>query len=439
MKAPKNFFLDHDSDDGCHGGCSEYSGLSRRNFLHLGAGLLTTAAMPAWLPRVALADSHHGGRDVIVSIFLRGGWDGLTVCAPFGDARYAELRPNLAVAPPDASGNRRSLDLDGFFGFAPAMEPLLEAYQAGDLLLVQACGLETSTRSHFDAMRLVEFGQGEAPAVGTGWLGRHLASTAPTLADAVLRAVALGPGLPMTLAGAPAALPIPDLANFGLLGDLKTASARGQALREMYAHANEAMSEATSSTFGTFDLLDRIDFEGYSPAASAVYPESDFGKSLKSTAALIKAEVGVEAIAVDFGGWDTHGRQEPFEGRMAGLMSDFSGALAAFRADLDVASTRVTTVVMSEFGRNAAENGSGGTDHGHGGLMMVLSPGVHGGRVLGDWPGLAPHQLYEGQDLAITTDYRDVLSEILSERLGNANPAAVFDDPSYRARALGIF
>ena len=421
-------------------GCGEYTDLSRRSFLNRGASLLALAAMPAWLPRVALAESHHGGRDVLVSIFLRGGWDGLTVCAPFGDRHYAGLRPSLAVAAPDASGNRRALDLDGFFGFAPAMEPLLDAYRAGDLLLVHACGLESSTRSHFDAMRFVEFGQGEAHGVGTGWLGRHLANTAPSFADAALRAVALSPGLPLTLAGAPAALPIPDLANFGLLGDPLSEAAREEAVREMYARAGEALSRSTSRTFETIDLLDRIDFEGYGPAAGAVYPESDFGRSLKSTAALIKAEIGVEAVAVDLGGWDTHDRQEPFEGYMARHMGDFSGSLAAFHADLEAAtSARVTTVVMSEFGRNAAENGSGGTDHGHGGLMMVLSPGVRGGRVLGEWPGLAPQRLYEGQDLAITTDYRDVLSEILRERLDNSNPAAVFDDPAYRARALGIF
>lgn len=262
-------------------GCREYGQLSRRHFMGGLGGLIAAAAVPAWVPRVVLAQDEVSGRDVIVSIFLRGGLDGLTVCPPYGDAAYLGLRPNLGLRPPDAAGENRAIDLDGFFGFAPAMQPLVEAYRDGDLLLVHACGLaNAATRSHFEAMSNMETGQNKAPAeLFNGWLGRHLQMTAPTLESAVLRAVGIGAGLPLTLVGGPKSLPIADLGAFGLPGFEETAAERREAMETMYRFASSAALKTTAEgTFQTVDLLAQIDFEGYQPAGGAEYPQSEFGQ-----------------------------------------------------------------------------------------------------------------------------------------------------------------
>ena len=425
--------------DDCKG-CDEYRRLDRRQFLGRGAGLAALAMAPAWLPKVVFADSDSSSRDVIVSLFMRGGGDGLTLVAPFGESAYYDLRPSLAVQPPDASSPNKAIDLDGFFGFPPAMSPLVGAYQAGDLLIAHACGLDAGTRSHFEAMHFMEVGRGDPPtSLVTGWLGRHLAATAPTTADAALRALGIGAGLQRTLIGAPRSLPILAPEAFGLAGRPATRARRQQALEEMYSVYSEPLRTSARDTFRAVDLLKRIGFNGYQPAGGARYPDTDYGNALKSTAALIKADVGVEAVAIDLDGWDTHDVQGPFAGFMAGLMEEFAQGLAAFHRDVIGQGRRnVVVVAMSEFGRNARENGSAGTDHGTGGAMFVLGGHIRGGRVLSDWPGLEREQLFEGQDLEITTDYRDLLSEILIKRAGNTDIRQVFSDPSYNRRDHGI-
>lgn len=429
-------------------GCIEYrhleprGGISRRRFVGWSAGLAVAAAVPAWLPRAVLAESHNGDRDVLVSLFLRGGADALSLCPPYLEPAYHRLRPTLALAPPDAGGTSAALDLDGTFGLAPALAPLLPAYDAGDLLVVHACGQPAGTRSHFAAMNLMEVGtQTPAGDLITGWLGRHLAATAASDQDAVLRAVALGTGLPRTLVGGPRTLPVPDPAAFDLGGDPATAGARREAIERMYAGTGDALETSAAATIRTIDLLAAIDFPSYRPAGGAVYPESELGQALRAAAALIRAEVGVEALAIDAGGWDTHDFQGPADGAMAGRMADLGAGLAAFHADLDAAGgsgEKVTLVAMSEFGRNAFENASFGTDHGHGGLMLALGRPVNGGQVISRWPGLEPEQLYQGQDLDVTIDYRDVLAEIVRKRLDNENLAAVFPDPAYTPFEHGV-
>jgi uncharacterized protein (DUF1501 family) len=425
-------------------GCPEYDRISRRRFLGLGAGAFVAAALPAWLPRVALADigSPAGSavRDVLVSVSLRGGADGLTLCPPFGDEGYYALRPTLAVPRPDSSSPHRALNLDGFFGFAPSLRPLLDLYQDGSLLVVHATGLPLRTRSHFSAMFLNEVGQPAPPASRVnGWIAEHLRAVPPARADAVLRAVGNGIGLPRSLVGAPATAPVRDLAASGFAGDPVTVAARRRALTAMYAAAPDPLRAPAASTLLTVDLLERIRYASYQPAGGAVYPDDELGRALRSTAALIKAGVGVEAATIECGGWDSHSDQGPFDGAMALLLKSLAEGLAAFHADLFTnGPANVVLVVQTEFGRNAWENGSRGTDHGHAGAMLVLGGHVAGGRVLTRWPGLAPEELYEGQDLALTIDARDILSEILKKRLGNPDPWSVFADPAYTPEEHGV-
>ncbi len=426
-------------------GCGEYQQLSRRRFLGLSGGLAASALVPSWLPRVALADTENSARDVLVSIFLRGGSDALTLCPPFFEPNYYRLRPTLAIPPPDSLKPGRALDLDGRFGLPPAMAPLLDPFRDQALAIVHACGFDNPTRSHFAAMHFMEVGQAHPPtSLFSGWLGRHLQTTPPLRPDALLRAVGLNVGLPRTLLGAPQTLPIPDLEAFGFSGPPASAAARRQALAALYADAEPMLQTSATNTLGTIDLLEQIDFAGYRPAGGALYPADDFGTALRSSAALIKAEIGVEAVAIDLGGWDTHEFQGPLDGGMAQLMQSFAGGLAAFYQDLwssnftRAGAPRVIVIALSEFGRNASENASKGSDHGHGGLMFVLGSGVLGGRVISEWPGLEREQLYDGQDLAITIDYRDVLSEILARRLATPDVRAVFSDPSYRPVARGV-
>ena len=413
-------------------GCREYNELSRRQFLRGAAGASALAALaPAWLPQVAFAQSANTSRDVLVSIYLRGGADGLSLCVPHGDVDYyaSGVRPTLAVARPDSSDPNRATDLNGFFGLAPAMTPLMPAYNAGNLLVVHATGSIDGTRSHFDAQRYMELGVPNDISIHTGWLGRHLESAAPLVPSAPLRALSLGSAIPVTLAGSDKTLPIPDPAHFDIGGNAKYVADNRAWLQQDYSNAPDLVKAAAENTISTLDLLHKINFAGYKPGGSAVYPTSSFGRSLQAAAALIKAQVGVEAIHVDLGGWDTHTNEGPVGGQMAQVMGNFAGSLAAFHLDLfSGTNTNVTVVAVSEFGRNVRENASKGTDHGHGNVMFVLGGHIAGGRVLSQWPGLSAAKLYQGQDLQVTIDHRDILAEIVSRRLGNSDLGFVFPD-----------
>lgn len=429
---------DHDASDA---GCAEYRALTRRQFLRTGASAsaaaLAVPTLDAWLPRLVMAAPDARERDVIVSIFLRGGADGLTLCVPFGDADYYASRPTLAIPRPDATSPHRATALDDFFAFPPAMTPLLPAYRAGELLVVHAVGQGHDSRSHFDAQRFMEVGKAADPTVVTGWLGRHLASVAPMRANARLRGLGVYPGLRKTLVGAPRTLPVyhPEL---GIGGHPGTMAERVAFLEAAYAGEPDPLRTTALDTLSANALLSSVDIRGYVPANGAVYGDNVFATGLRSVAALIKADVGLEAAQVDLNGWDTHAGQDPFAGSMFALMTTFARALAAFHADVVApGDRRVTVVAVSEFGRNVRQNGSGGTDHGRATAMFVMGKGVAGGRVLvNTWPGLAREQLDAGQDLKVTLDYRDVLAEIVSKRLANDNVPYVF--PGLTPKTWGV-
>ena len=392
------------------------------------------AAAP-WVASAGTARPARGSRDVIVHVLLRGGMDGLTTCVPHGDPDYYAARPNLAVPPPGQTGG--ALDLDGFFGLAPAAAPLMTPYANGHLAIVHAAGSTDPTRSHFNAFTHMEFGIPNQPlsSVSTGWLARHLQTT-PALGSGPMRGVAISSLMPKTLAGAPMTLPIADLASFDFPGNPNTVAARRLALTDMYSGEPAPVGPAALSTMGSIDLLEQIDFENYVPAPGVVYPNFALADELKQAAALIKANVDVETIYLEKGGWDTHDAQGVLVGRMADLLDELTSSLEAFYLDMLGQIDDVVIVVMSEFGRRVAENASLGTDHGHGNCMLVIGGAVAGG-VLTQWPGLAPANLDNG-DLAITTDYRDILAEILDKRAGNTNLETVFPNhtPAYQGVIL---
>jgi uncharacterized protein (DUF1501 family) len=435
--------MDERHEEEC--GCQEYNELSRRQFLTSAtAGMSAAAVFPAWLPKIVMSKAYASNRDIIVSVFMRGGADGLSLCVPFADVNYYASRSTIAVPKPDASAATKGINLDGFFMFPQAMAGgaagtggLMPAFQANDLLVVHATGQLNNSRSHFDAQRYMEVGKPVDPALVTGWLGRHLASIPPLNPTAPLRALGVANGLQKTLVGAPKTLPIADPTNYSVGGAAATQTQRLAFMQTDYAAAEEPLHSAALDATNTVNLLKTVNFTGYKPANNVVYPTSSFGKALRSVAVLIKGDVGIEAAQVDIGGWDTHSAQDPLAGSMFRTMQDFSNSLGAFYADVISTGFNVTVVAVSEFGRNVRENGSQGTDHGRGTAMFAMGKGIVGGRVVTkNWPGLAREQLESGQDLKVTVDYRDILAEIVQKRLGNPNLSFVF--PTWTPTMLGV-
>ena len=392
-------------------------------------------ALPTWMPRLAFSPKNTAPRgDTLVVIFLRGAADILNMVVPHGEEAYYQLRPTLGIPRPDDSGKKkeeRAIDLDGFFGLHPSMNALLDAWTSKQLAVIHACGAPDESRSHFKAMELMERGVDDERGPASGWIGRHLA-TLNTGNSSPLRAVGMGTRPQRSLSGSVPVSALRSIADFHLGGDQRALQQMRVALNTVYAE-----DELGQDTLSIMDTLQTLDPLTYVPSRSAKYPDSEFCLALKQTAMLIKAEVGLEVSAIDVGGWDTHFAQGSTTGLMPNLMKDLADGLAAFHVDMFNHMNQLTTVTMSEFGRRASENGSLGTDHGHGSMMMVLGGHVDGGKVHGEWPGLEEGQMVGPGDLAVTTDYRDVLSEILVKRLNNMATNEIF--PDYQARRTNVF
>ena len=382
----------------------------------------------SWMPRLAFAPADTAPRgDTLVVVFLRGAADVLNMVVPHGEDAYYQLRPSLGIARPDDSNvkkEERAVDLDGFFGLHPNMASLMDAWASRQLAIIHACVAPDESRSHFKAMELMERGVDDERGPASGWIGRHLA-TLNTGNSSPLRAVGMGTRPQRSLSGSVPVSALRSIADFHLGGDARALQQMRAALNTVYAD-----DVAGQDTLSIMDTLQTLDPLKYTASRSAVYPDTEFGMALKQTAMLIKANVGLEVSAIDVGGWDTHFAQGSVNGQMPNLMKDLADGLAAFHADMFDHMSQLTTVTMSEFGRRASENGSLGTDHGHGSMMMVLGGNVAGGVVHGQWPGMQEGQLIGPGDLAVTTDYRDVLSEILTKRLNNPATDQIF--PEYQ-------
>ncbi len=370
-------------------------------------------------PLMVFAQGERAPGDVLVVVFQRGGVDGLSLVVPYAEGgAYYDVRPNTSLPERDLH------DLDGFFGLHPHLGGLHDIFGEGHLAVVHAAGSPDPSRSHFDAMEYMERGTPGQKATPSGWLARHLAS-APWTNPSPFRAVGMGTMVQSALRGPVSALSLQSIADFHLQGRDDQLTALQQALSSLYlADADPFLAQGAHETVQTMNDLSQLAQETYEPAYGASYPETEFGWNLKQVAQLIKAGVGLEVACVDAGGWDTHEEQGAADGWLGGMIRDFGGALTAFYADLQDTIGNVTVVTMSEFGRRVTENASRGTDHGHGNVMFVMGGGVAGG-VHTRWPGLTPDRLDDG-DLAITTDYRDVLAEILTKRLGNPSLSEVF-------------
>jgi uncharacterized protein (DUF1501 family) len=386
---------------------------------------------PAWLSRALYAaDAPAPRKKILVAIFQRGAVDGLNMVVPFGDKTYYSLRPNLAIPRPDRTENS-ALDLDGFFGLHPALAPLKPIYDAGHMAIVHAAGSPDPTRSHFDAQDYMESGTPGRKATADGWLNRALAQQSH---PSPVRAVSLGTALPRAMRGQNEAVAIANL------NDFQIRDTRGAGTFEsMYENSlDQVLNGAGRETFEAVRMMQSIQKQPYAPSSDAQYPNSALGQSLMQIARLIKSNVGLEVAFAEMGGWDTHFNEvgaRPVQGQLANLLTQFGGALAAFYQDLGDRMADVSVVTMSEFGRTARENGSRGTDHGHANVMFALGGGIRGGKVHGEWPGLEQEQLYEQRDLQVTTDFRDVLGELVVRHLGNARVANVFpgyEQPKFR-------
>jgi uncharacterized protein (DUF1501 family) len=403
--------MDERHEEDC--GCQEYNELSRRQFLtSAAAGVSAAAVFPAWLPKIVMSKSYASDRDIIVSVFMRGGADGLSLVVPYADANYYTSRSTIAVPRPDATAATKGIALDSFFMFPQAMAGLMPAFQGNDLLVVHATGqLNNSRRT--DAQRYMEVGKPVDPALVTGWLGRELASL-PLLTDGALCARSVANDFRNArCAEDPADA---DPTNYTVGGAAATQTQRLAFMQADYAAGEEPLKSAALDATNTVNLLKTVNFAGYRTANNAVYPNTSFGRALRSVAVLIKGDVGIEAAQVDIGGWDTHSAQDPLAGSMFRTMQDFSNSLAAFYADVIATGYSVTVVAVSEFGRNVRENGSNGTDHGRGTVMFSMGKGIAGGRVITkNWPGLAREELESGHDLKVTVDYRDILAEIVQK------------------------
>ena len=405
--------------------------LSRRIFLRNSAlAMVGVGAAPLWLQRAALAKDAPGRRNkVLVAIFQRGAADGLNIVIPHGEQRYYDLRPTISVPRPNAAVPADSaIDLDGFFGLHPSLASLKPLWDRQELAIVHAAGSPDPTRSHFDAQDYMESGTPGLKATADGWLNRALPPV--TGKPSPVRAVSLGPVLTRTLKGSNSAVAVENLNNFTVRD-----AAASKVLESMYGSSQDQILGGTGrETFDAVTLLQSMQKTPYQPAAGANYPRGKFGDSMRQIAQLIKADVGVEVAFADLGGWDHHVNEtgpRASVGQLANRLDEFGASLSAFYRDLGDRMEDVVVVTMSEFGRTAKENGNRGTDHGHANAMFVMGGPVKGGKVYGKWPGLAPEQLYEERDLALTTDFRDILSEAVRSHLGNTSLKSVF--PNYVA------
>jgi uncharacterized protein (DUF1501 family) len=410
--------------------------ISRRYFLKTtGLSLFGAGFVPSFLRRTAFAAEQPGRKKILVAIFQRGAADGLNIVVPYGEKNYFSMRPTIAIPAPSnrCESGPTAIDLDGFFGLHPSLASLKPLFDARQLAIIHAAGSPDSTRSHFDAQDYMESATPGEKSTPDGWLNRFQQG-APQADATPFRAVAFAASTPRTMMGAASCLCTQDLQTFHLAGNANP-QPRGvqlvsSAFEEMYASTSDRLLSSTAhETFEAISTLQHMQMGTYQPENGAEYPRGPLAKSLQQIAQLIKSGAGLEIAFADVGGWDNHVNEGGVNGQLANRLKEFGDSLAAFHKDMGDRMADITVLTMSEFGRTARENGNRGTDHGHANAMFAFGGSVKGGKVYGDWPGLKDNQLYEGRDLALTTDFRDVFAEVAMRHLGVQDPAGIF--PGY--------
>jgi len=397
--------------------------ITRRVFLRNSAlAVVGTTAIPSFLTRAAFGAVEPGTKPKrLVVIFQRGAADGLNIVVPHAERAYYAMRPSINIP------RNQVIDLDGFFGLHPATSSFQPLWKQRHLAIVHAAGSPDPTRSHFDAQDFMESGTPGLKATNDGWLNRTLHSLPASADKSAFRAIALGPALPRILTGAEPAVAVNNINDFGVGGRNPNATPIANTFEAMYDQSVDSVLHGTGhETFDAVKMLKAADPAKYKPAPGADYARGRFGDSLKQLAQLIKADLGVQVAFADIGGWDHHVNEGSTQGQIANVLRDFSQSLAALWTDLGDLAEDTVMITMSEFGRTVRENGNRGTDHGHANVMFIMGGPVKGGKVYGQWPGLDQSQLYEGRDLAVTTDFRRVLGEAVARHLGNPRVDQVF-------------
>ncbi|REJ75514.1 MAG: DUF1501 domain-containing protein [Acidobacteria bacterium] len=406
------------------------------------AGFGMALAAPESLQNIVSAVSANRGssKKTLVVVFQRGAVDGLSMIPPYGEKNYVSLRRGLAVPRPGSEGG--AIDLDGFFGLHPSMSAISGLWRDKSLAVVHSAGSPDNTRSHFDAQDYMESGTPGVKSTRDGWMNRLLQSD-PKQNATPFRAVAMTQQVPRTLVGRYPTVAMTNLQTFAIRAGSYSNSVSGGFEDIWKLEAENRLGETGKETFEAIEFLKKSNPSQYRPSNGARYPAGRFGDSMRQVAQLIKAGVGLETAFTDTPGlnWDTHANQangDGSRGQLANLFRNFGQTLGAFAADLGPKMEDVLVVTMSEFGRTVRENGTRGTDHGHGNAMLLFGGGVNGGKVYGEWRGLSSSELHEGRDLAVTTDYRDVLIEVGTGFAGIQDSSKIF--PGYKiSRKLGIF
>jgi uncharacterized protein (DUF1501 family) len=397
------------------------------SLLFLGAGSL---GGPPFLARAAMAvpDAATRRRKVLVAIFQRGAMDGLAAVPPLGEeALLRRLRPRLAMTGAASAGENSVLDLGCGFGLHPSLSPLEPLWKERRLAVVHQVGSPDPTRSHFDAQDYMETGTPGRKGTASGWLNRVCGELGHEATP--FRALAMTAALPRSLYGDAPAVAVSRLEDFAvkLPGAERAAAVAGKGFEALYEETTQQLLRSTGAeTFDAIQMLHGLDLRSYRPAAGVEYPRGPLGIALRQIAQLIKADVGLEVAFAETGGWDTHVQQGTAFGGFSRRADELARSIAAFWRDLGPWQDQVLLSTMTEFGRTVRENGSGGTDHGHGSCLFVLGNQVDGGKVHGSFEGLDPDLLYEGRDLPVTTDFRSVFSELATGHIGVAGAAGIF-------------
>ncbi len=418
--------------------------MQRRAFVKSGAiALVTMGLSPSFLRRTAfgaqLTQAPKG--KTLICLFQRGAADALNIVVPHGEKSYYGLRPSIAIPRPSGLSRTVSgdaaIDLDGFFGLHPSLAPFKSLYDRGLLAPVHAVGSPSATRSHFDAQDYMETGTPDNKGTQDGWLNRYLAvqGTCDQCKASPFRAVSLTQQTPRIMEGASEVVAMNSLNEF----TVRASGSQAERLEALYRTGSaDLIHGAGTEMFEAVKMLKAANPQKYEPRNGAEYPRSQFGQRLLQIAQLVKADVGLEIAFADVGGWDTHVNQGAATGQLAQRLDDFSKSIAALVTDLGDRMDDVLILTMSEFGRMARENGNRGTDHGHAGALFVIGGDVKGGKVHGRWPGLDTEQLYEGRDLALTTDFRSVFSEVTARHLGATRLEAIFPGFAVKQGWLGL-